>query len=279
MSTPSPDEVCNLAISKFNDLPKTGKPTDKEWTILSAVILHNGTTNSLDVVSLGTGTRSLPNSKYCKLGLIVNDSHAEVIAKRSFQRYLYNEIRKTNGIFTFNEESKTFDLSDEITFHFYTSQVPCGDACIVESDEPAAKRLKTEEIFTGAKLLSNCEDKMSQEVGAVRLKPGRGEQTLSMSCSDKLAKWNVFGLQGSLLDSLLSRPVTFKSFNLSCEYDQQAVERAIWKRFDANTNLDRRFAINHPAVRKGNAVQFEFSYCKEKNPCPNTIIWADVEER
>ena len=66
------------------------------------------------------------------------------------------------------------------------------------------------------------------KVGVLRTKPGRGEPTLSMSCSDKMMQWNILGCQGALLAHFVARPVYFESIIIggSC-FDFKSMYRAL----------------------------------------------------
>ena len=79
-----------------------------------------------------------------------------------------------------------------------------------ESDAPEMKKLKMGDIHrTGAKShLDPLEPKVNYHaLGAVRTKPGRGDPTLSLSCSDKMSKWCQVGFQGSLLSAFFQKPL------------------------------------------------------------------------
>lgn len=124
------------------------------------------------------------------------------------------------------KSSPLLKLRSGVTFHFFCSHTPCGDASIFLKDdcvnndkqarkrlttedkaiEPCIKKYKTEDDYdvyrTGAKCLSketrqdpHLPGTAYHVVGAVRTKPGRGDQTLSVSCSDKLFRWYSCGIQ------------------------------------------------------------------------------------
>lgn len=246
------DEIVQLVLDLYEKLPRKGKPTKdkKEWTVLSAFVQIQGCKKQ--VVALGTGTKCLGQGEVSFKGDLVHDSHAEVIAKRSFVSYLMDQLLKCqnkqedDGIFE-PLKNGTFRLKDNIHFYFYTSFPPCGDATIapkIEIQEPENKRLKleTEDIYrTGAKSFLDKQEPLADYhvVGAVRTKPGRGDPTLSLSCSDKIAKWCHVGFQGTFLASLLSQAILPKVIIVG---DPQAnldsLQRAFFSRFDFQPNVE-----------------------------------------
>lgn len=299
----SVEELAKLCFLKFKSLPKTGKPNKQEWTILSGIILRNSNANINKVVSLGCGTKCIGQSKLCSQGLILNDSHAETLARRGVLRYFYHQIKKalvedstkSDTIFTWLPEKRKFKLKPELTLHFFSTQTPCGDACIFDSNnaEPVSKRRKTNEthteeldigckvdtVYTGAKLIgSHHNDAMEQLVGSMRTKPGRGERTLSMSCSDKLAKWQIMGIQGALLDILLDSPIYFSTLNFWGQSDLSSLERAIWKRFQSNDYTNSKYTLHIPQIRICSSPDFEYAHDALKQPSPNGLVWCDVPD-
>ncbi|XP_064091363.1 tRNA-specific adenosine deaminase 1-like [Macrobrachium nipponense] len=122
--------------------------------------------------------------------------------------------------------------------------------------------------------------------GALRTKPGRGDPTLSMSCSDKIFKWTVLGVQGASLMLFLEKPIYLESITIGhCPYSQEAMERAVFARFRdqlQKVNLPPGFQQIIPCIFQSSTA-FPYSRSVVTNNCtdpdrvkpsPSTLIWS-----
>ena len=158
------------------------------------------------------------------------------------------------------------------------------------TSEPPKKKVKR---ITGAKPLDNNNEIMEeQQVNILRLKPGRTnipdtERTLSMSCSDKIAGWNVYGLQGAILsmeiDPIYLSTVTVTHDELTTENDQKAaLERSLCKRiqdFDmTRKEISRSYHINscscNVVPRSFTEKYFKFKRSTDQRPSPLCFNWC-----
>ncbi|XP_028391808.1 tRNA-specific adenosine deaminase 1-like [Dendronephthya gigantea] len=323
------NKVCKLVYENYERLGKKGKPlAGREWTILAAVVavFDEGQENDyrLELISLGSGSKCLGRNQLSTTGNLLNDSHAEVIARRGFLRYIYQELQNCYGskesIFMSDKHTKKCSLKNSISFHLFTSHTPCGDASIFpkggdstmiierrkkrknisllehdskyicmdnenvgkQSDNgmgqkrptfsvnlessalPSEDNVCTSDIYrTGAKCVPGGQQDLHDvgsgfhNVGVLRTKPGRGDPTLSMSCSDKIMKWCVLGCQGALISYFLEKPIYLASIVLGkCTYDPGALRRALFERTSAVGPLPKGYQVKELRLLPGD-MEFE----------------------
>ena len=178
------------------------------WTVLSAVVVHDNVADAYQVLSWGTGTKCLGPDKWHPGGSIIVDAHAESIAKRAFQRFLWDlAIKKqAHPLFTMTTNEKV-QLQANCTLHIYVSEAPCGDAALYKIDENLHNEIQVIRR-TGSKAVSGDLEKEHQVGNKRRFKSCNSslpvsQQSTSMSCTDKVALWHHVGLQGTLLSKFV----------------------------------------------------------------------------
>ncbi|XP_027466404.1 double-stranded RNA-specific adenosine deaminase isoform X6 [Zalophus californianus] len=265
------DQIAMLSHRCFNALTNSFQPSLLGRKILAAVIMKKASDDLGVVVSLGTGNRCVKGDSLSLKGETVNDCHAEIISRRGFIRFLYSELMKYNpqtakeSIFEPAKGGEKLQIKKTVSFHLYISTAPCGDGALfdkscsdraVESSDsrhypvfenPKQGKLRTK-VENGEGTIPVESSDIVPTWDGIRL----GERLRTMSCSDKILRWNVLGLQGALLTHFL-QPVYLKSVTLGYLFSQGHLTRAICCRVTRDGSafedgLRPPFIVNHPKV-------------------------------
>jgi tRNA-specific adenosine deaminase 1 len=166
-----------------------------------------------------TGSKCLPVSAISKCdGMVLHDSHAEVLALRALNRFLLSEVLAVlqKGLVQYvspfisfraievNQRPEQlcprqpFEIRGNVSIWMFSTEAPCGDASMEvlmaekEGDvEPWDRNLDCKDVLQGRGYFS--------ALGTVRRKPSRrdAETTMSKSCTDKLTLCQVTSILSS----------------------------------------------------------------------------------
>ncbi|EIW72128.1 hypothetical protein TREMEDRAFT_25467 [Tremella mesenterica DSM 1558] len=307
------DQIVIASLNVYDKLPQHGKPINRsngvvEWTILSSICLvfpptqlgPNGNRRVLPV-SIGTGVKCLSFDKLPPAGDIIHDSHAEILARRGFMRWLVLEAERLSEggiseVLVWNEVDGKFGMKDGVEVWMYVSALPCGDASTLHTalhqppEMATLKSLAPLPPMTGTSRGRNG----YTSFGTLRTKPGRADSipTISMSCSDKMASWCILGLQGALLSSLFqpvyidhvvvggTEPPLHRNGDEEWEGKIRAeVERALYGRLECIANdlrppyTLRRPKIHLTAIKFPSGKPFANASTTQAVPSSNSISY------
>nr|XP_033712126.1 double-stranded RNA-specific editase 1 isoform X1 [Tursiops truncatus]XP_033712127.1 double-stranded RNA-specific editase 1 isoform X1 [Tursiops truncatus] len=257
------DAVARLVLEKFGDLTDNFAAPHARRKVLAGIVMTTGTdVKDAKVISVSTGTKCINGEYMSDRGLALNDCHAEIISRRSLLRFLYTQLElylnskddQKRSIFEKSERGG-FKLKEKVRFHLYISTSPCGDARIFSPHEPVLE--EPADRHPNRKARGQLRTKIESGEGTIPVRSNasiqtwdgvlQGERLLTMSCSDKMARWNVVGIQGSLL-SVFVEPIYFSSIILGSLYHGDHLSRAMYQRISNIEDLPALYTLNKPLL-------------------------------
>lgn len=238
------DHVARLINGKFLALMENQMAHSRRKVLAGIVMTTSNLMDEAKVIALATGTKCINGERISESGNSLNDCHAEIIAKRCLREFLYSNLEllidaksKDDSIFI-RKPKGGYQLRENVKFHLYISTAPCGDARIFsphemntnEAEDKHPNRRARGQLRTKIESGEGTIPVASTAVG-VQTWDGvlQGQRLLTMSCSDKICRWNVVGLQGALLSHFVD-PIYLDSIILGSLFHPTHLYRAVYGR-------------------------------------------------
>ena len=246
-SCPAADNIAHAVMAKYKSF-NLGDENTAQLVLAGIVAILD---EKIHVISLGVGNKFQPTGT--KNPDLVRDCHAEVLARRAFKRWLLQEYQlctqgKTSSFFSLDSSGKIVPIKS-LQFVLYVSSAPCGNACIRRWGDSPKETFN--ETLGVAELLNDQPHPPfhphSQKEGQTAVNR-KGESTI-LSCSDKILRWNVVGLQGVGLSGIVPSKIFLHGIVIGRKFVRKHSERAFCCRLSSKRIPEEiKNSVNHPRL-------------------------------
>jgi len=247
------DVIAKAVFEKFFEIIAP-YPLFAKWKVIAGVA-YTTRDGNCQVISIASGTKCVSGEKASLQGQSVNDCHAEVLARRGFVRYLYDQLSRVvkgqESLLIQAAPRGGYELRPGIDIHLVISTSPCGDGRIFAPFDRASSRTRG---CLRVKVEAGMGTIPVRSFNSVQTWDGvmEGERLLTMSCSDKLCRRNILGIQGSLLSQFVA-PIYFKSIIVGSMCNIPHLQRALIDRLAQGLNcrklrIPEPFHLNRPQI-------------------------------
>ncbi|KAF6270517.1 adenosine deaminase RNA specific B2 (inactive) [Rhinolophus ferrumequinum] len=259
------DSLSQLVTQKFRELTVglTSSVHARHKALAGIVMTKGMDVRQAQVIVLSSGTKCISGEYLNDQGLVVNDCHAETVARRALLHFLYAQLElhlsqrredSERSIFVRLKDGG-YRLRDNTLFHLYVSTSPCGDARLNSPYEITTDLTSSKHIVR--KFRGHLRTKIESGEGTVPVRGASavqtwdgvllGEQLITMSCTDKIARWNVLGLQGALLCHFIE-PVYLHSIVVGSLHHTGHLSRVMSHRTEDIGQLPSSYRHNRPLL-------------------------------